>query len=70
MLYLVLVARAARRPEPVDCGCFGGGGEIEPGETQYPRKILENTLFTLCGVWLVVRPRSLASLDRHLLRRA
>lgn len=25
--YLVLVARAARRPEPVDCGCFGALGD-------------------------------------------
>src|SRR6476660_2096389 len=25
--YLVLVARAVRRPEPVDCGCFGALGD-------------------------------------------
>ena len=27
--YLVLVARAVRRPEPVDCGCFGALGDSE-----------------------------------------
>jgi len=27
--YLVLVARAVRRPEPVDCGCFGALGDSQ-----------------------------------------
>jgi Methylamine utilisation protein MauE len=27
VVYLVLVARAVRRPEPVDCGCFGALGD-------------------------------------------
>ncbi|HSF97253.1 MAG TPA: MauE/DoxX family redox-associated membrane protein, partial [Ornithinibacter sp.] len=27
--YLVLVVRAVRRPEPVDCGCFGALGDSE-----------------------------------------
>ncbi|WP_392545160.1 MauE/DoxX family redox-associated membrane protein [Oryzobacter telluris] len=27
LAYLVLVARAVRRPEPVDCGCFGALGD-------------------------------------------
>lgn len=29
LTYLVLVVRAVRRPEPVDCGCFGALGDSE-----------------------------------------
>jgi hypothetical protein len=29
LAYLVLVARALRRPEPVDCGCFGAFGDSQ-----------------------------------------
>jgi uncharacterized membrane protein YphA (DoxX/SURF4 family) len=70
VVFIAGIVSAWSRGLAIDCGCFGGGGEIEPGETQYPRKIAENIGFALCGVWLIVRPRSLASLDRHLLRRA
>ena len=50
----------------IDCGCFGHGGEVAPENTQYPQKLAENLAMTaLCG-WLVVRPRSLFSLDQAL----
>ena len=50
----------------IDCGCFGTGGEVAASETQYPLKLAENlAMATLCG-WLMLRPRSLSSLDRAL----
>lgn len=69
VLFIAGIASAWARGLTIDCGCFGGGGEVAPGETQYPQRIAEDIAFTLCGVWLIVRPRSLLSLDRHLLRR-
>lgn len=69
VVFIAGIVSAWTRGLAIDCGCFGGGGEVDPGETQYPQKIAENTAFALCGLWLIVRPRSLASLDRHLLRR-
>ncbi|MGA8045727.1 MAG: DoxX family protein [Dermatophilaceae bacterium] len=69
VLFIAGIASAWARGLTIDCGCFGGGGEVAPGETQYPRRIAEDIAFALCGVWLIVRPRSLLSLDRHLLRR-
>ncbi|KAB7744575.1 DoxX family membrane protein [Nostocoides sp. F2B08] len=69
VLFIVGIASAWARGLTIDCGCFGGGGEVAPGETQYPRRIAEDVAFALCGLWLIVRPRSLLSLDRHLLRR-
>ncbi|MCA1783321.1 MAG: DoxX family protein [Dermatophilaceae bacterium] len=69
VVFIAGIISAWARGLAIDCGCFGGGGEIEPGETQYPQKIAENVGLTLCGLWLIARPRSLAGLDRHLLRR-
>ncbi|HHU10075.1 MAG TPA: DoxX family protein [Intrasporangiaceae bacterium] len=64
VVFIAGIISAWTRGLSIDCGCFGGGGEIAPEETDYPRRIAEDVGFALAGVWLVVRPRSLASLDR------
>ena len=69
VLFIAGIVSAWARGLTIDCGCFGGGGEVAPGQTQYPRRIAEDVAFALCGAWLIVRPQSLLSLDRHLLRR-
>ncbi|MGO1384801.1 MAG: DoxX family protein [Arachnia sp.] len=51
----------------IDCGCFGTGGEVSPEDTNYPMKIAENVGMSALCIWLMVRPRSLLSLDRLLL---
>ena len=50
----------------IDCGCFGQGGEVAPENTQYPQKLAENLVMTVMCGWLVMRPRSLFSLDQAL----
>jgi methylamine utilisation protein mauE len=50
----------------IDCGCFGQGGEVAPENTQYPQKLAENLAMAALCCWLVVRPRSLFSLDQAL----
>lgn len=57
------VAQSWARGLTIDCGCFGGGGQVEAGQTQYPQEIARDIGFLLLAVWLTVRPRSLASLD-------
>ena len=56
----------------VDCGCFGGGGDISPEGVgaKYARDIARDLLFVGMSVWLVIRPRSLWSLDRESVNRA
>lgn len=51
----------------IDCGCFGGGGKVDPGQTQYPRKIAEDVGFLALAVWIAAFPDSRFSLDRYLL---
>ncbi|WP_328701842.1 DoxX family protein [Aestuariimicrobium ganziense] len=50
----------------IDCGCFGDGGTVDPGQTQYPQDIVRDLFFVLAGAWLVVRPRSLFAADKWL----
>lgn len=67
--FVIGIAQAWARGLTIDCGCFGGGGQVTEEETAYGTEILRDIAFAACGVWLLVRPRSLASLDRVLFGR-
>jgi uncharacterized membrane protein YphA (DoxX/SURF4 family) len=48
----------------IDCGCFGGGGDLVEGETtNYPLHVAERVGFLALGSFLVAFPRSRFSLD-------
>jgi uncharacterized membrane protein YphA (DoxX/SURF4 family) len=64
--FIIGIAQAWARGLTIDCGCFGGGGEIGAKSTTYPLDIARDTAFALAGAWLWWRPRTLASLDRYL----
>lgn len=65
LAFVIGIASAWARGLAIDCGCFGGGGEIEAAKTAYPLELARDSLFTLCGAYLIWRPRSLLSLDRR-----
>lgn len=62
--FLAGVASAAARGLSIDCGCFGGGGTVAPGETKYLSEILRDSALLACAGWLLWHPSSLFSLDR------
>jgi uncharacterized membrane protein YphA (DoxX/SURF4 family) len=64
--FVVGIAQAWARGLTIDCGCFGGGGEVAAADTQYPQDIARDVVFAVAGAWLWRYPRSLASLDRVL----
>lgn len=61
--FMVGVTQAWARGLSIDCGCFGGGGAVDPGQTTYGRELLRDAGFLLMAGWLVVRPRTLAVLS-------
>lgn len=63
--FVVGVAQAWARGLSIDCGCFGGGGAVAPGETAYVEELLRDTGFLVMATWLVVRPRTLFALDHR-----
>lgn len=66
VVFILGISQAWARGLTIDCGCFGGGGQIGATETKYPQEIARDVAFALAGAWLWWRPRSLASLDRIL----
>lgn len=65
--FIAGIASVWARGISLDCGCFGGGGlRQDPWSTVvhgYIKDIVRDTGLFLCGLWLVVNPRTALSLD-------
>ena len=64
LVFVAGVTQAWARGLSIDCGCFGGGGVVEPGRTAYGSELLRDAGFLLLAAWLIVRPRTLGVLFR------
>lgn len=63
VLFLAGVASAWARGLSIDCGCFGGGGVVEPDQTAYLEVIVRDTALLAASLFLVRWPRSRYSAD-------
>jgi len=66
LAFMTGVAQAWARGLAIDCGCFGGGGAVDPGETAYVTELLRDAGLLALAVWLTWRPRSRFALDTRL----
>ena len=66
--FIVGIASAWARGLSLDCGCFGGGGEVELAKAlaAYPWEIARDLGLLALAVWLVVRPTTPYSLETRL----
>lgn len=65
--FIAGVASAWARGLRIDCGCFGGGGELPAGESPaYLTEIIRDVVSLAAAVYLIARPTSRLSLDRRL----
>jgi uncharacterized membrane protein YphA (DoxX/SURF4 family) len=67
--FIAGVISAAARGLSIDCGCFGGGGDVAAGQTAYTEEILRDLGFLALAVYLIVRPDTPLSVDRWVRRR-
>jgi uncharacterized membrane protein YphA (DoxX/SURF4 family) len=63
LAFIAAIAQAWARGLSIDCGCFGGGGQVAAGQTAYLQEIVRDVAFLALAGWLMVRPRSLLSMD-------
>jgi uncharacterized membrane protein YphA (DoxX/SURF4 family) len=57
-VFLVGVGSAWARGLQIDCGCFGGGGEVAAADTAYPAEVLRDGALLIVALALAWRPRS------------
>ncbi|WP_073458292.1 MauE/DoxX family redox-associated membrane protein [Pseudonocardia thermophila] len=61
--FMAGIVQAWARGLAIDCGCFGGGGPVDPDATAYGAELLRDTGFLVLAGWLIARPRTVVALD-------
>ena len=58
LVFIAAVSSAWARGLAIDCGCFGGGGQVAPGQTKYLQEILRDAGLLVLAGWLWFNPVS------------
>jgi uncharacterized membrane protein YphA (DoxX/SURF4 family) len=64
VLFIAAISQAWARGLSIDCGCFGGGGTVAPGQTKYVSEILRDTGLALLALYLVRYPLTRFAIER------
>jgi len=64
-IFIIAIGQAWARGLNIDCGCFGGGGAIDPGETKYLQEILRDIGLVFLAGYLIRYPLTKFSLDKN-----
>ena len=64
-IFIIAIAQAWARGLNIDCGCFGGGGAVEPGQTKYLQEILRDIGLVFLATHLIRYPSTKFSLDKN-----
>ena len=63
VVFIAAVSSAWARGLAIDCGCFGGGGQVAPGQTKYLQEILRDVGLLVLAGWLWLTPLSKFALE-------
>jgi uncharacterized membrane protein YphA (DoxX/SURF4 family) len=63
-IFIIAIASAWARGLTIDCGCFGGGGQVAANETKYLQEIVRDAGLLLLALFLIRYPVTRFSLDK------
>jgi hypothetical protein len=66
VVFLVGIVSAWARGLQIDCGCFGGGGQVDASATAYPWEVTRDTAMLLVALALARWPHSRLALATRL----
>jgi uncharacterized membrane protein YphA (DoxX/SURF4 family) len=64
LAFIIAISQAWARGLSIDCGCFGGGGAINPEDTKYLSEIIRDIGLLMLGIYLYFYPKGRFSLDK------
>jgi len=64
VVFIIAIAQAWARGLNIDCGCFGGGGAVEPGQTRYLQEILRDAGLAALALFLTRYPLTKFAVDK------
>lgn len=64
LAFIIAISQAWARGLSIDCGCFGGGGPIDPKETKYLSEIIRDIGLLGVGIFLYYFPKGRFGLDK------
>ncbi len=65
LIFILAISQAWARGLSIDCGCFGGGGAIDPSQTKYLEEILRDIVFMLMAIYLYRFPSGRFALEKQ-----
>jgi uncharacterized membrane protein YphA (DoxX/SURF4 family) len=64
LAFIIAIGQAWARGLSIDCGCFGGGGAIDPEDTKYLSEIIRDIGLLMLGIYLYFYSKGRFSLDK------
>jgi len=64
-MFIIGISQAWARGLSIDCGCFGGGGTVEPGKTRYLEEIARDSGLFLLALYLYRYPLTKFALEKQ-----
>ncbi len=65
LIFILAISQAWARGLSIDCGCFGGGGAIDPSQTKYLEEILRDIGLMLMAIYLYRFPSGRFALEKQ-----
>jgi hypothetical protein len=64
LAFIIAIAQAWARGLSIDCGCFGGGGTIDPEDTKYLSEIIRDIGLLALGIFLYLYPKGRFAIEK------